>query len=296
MQVNNIATQVNDLLKNAPKVLLVTRENPTWDGIFSILALNNYLLGLGKQTCLVSGEIANPDNINGVSDFVTSIPPRNLVISFDYVEGSIEKVSYNVEGNKFNLVVTPRGGLINPEKVNYSYSGEIYDVVFVVDVPELPLIAKAAVGINETPNITLINVDHTQINTLYGQINFVDVGRASSSEMVLELIDQLSGLNMYNATLLYQGIKAATQNFSLGVKSETLKNAALCLKVIESAQLSSEGGESTKKDFPQEGAKNLTQEPHLEDGQSEAKATEVESTPDSSWLTPKIFRNSQLEN
>ncbi|OGY28252.1 MAG: hypothetical protein A3F33_03835 [Candidatus Woykebacteria bacterium RIFCSPHIGHO2_12_FULL_43_10] len=296
MQINNIGTQVNGLLEGTQKVMIVTRENPTWDGIFSILALNEYLIRLGKQTCLVSGEISNPDNISGVSGFVNSIPPRNLVISFDYVEGSIEKVSYNVEGDKFNLVVTPRGGLINPEKVNYSYSGEIYDVVFVIDVPELPLIAKGAVGVNETPNTTLINIDHTQINTLYGQINFVDVGRASSSEMVLELLNQLSGLNSDNATLLYQGIKAATQNFSLGVKSETLKNAAHCLKVVESAEIGPEGISGTRKDSQDTEAKDVAPESVEEPTKLETKPVESEKTPDSSWLSPKIFRNSQLEN
>lgn len=281
MQINNVASQIRDLVKNAQKALLITRESPTLDGVYSLAALKKYLEGENKQVSLVAGELPEGADLYEKEKISQILAPRNLVISFDYVEGSIEKVSYNVEGSKFNLVITPRDSSINPQQINYSYSGETFDLIFVVDVPEMSLLAKGASNLtHDYGNVPIINLDHTQVNSLYGQINFVDPSRSSTSEIVAELLSQLQKLNPESAALIYQGIKAATHNFSLGVKAQALETAATCLRVLEnssSRQLQKEPGPEQKT------------EP-----QSQDQAFQEETAPDSSWLSPKIFRGSHI--
>lgn len=281
MQINNVASQIRDLVKNAQKALLITRESPTLDGVYSLVALKKYLEGENKQISLVAGELPEGADLYEKEKISQSLAPRNLVISFDYVEGSIEKVSYNVEGSKFNLVITPRGSSINPQQINYSYSGETFDLIFVVDVPEMSLLAKGASNLtHDYGNVPIINLDHTQVNSLYGQINFVDPSKSSTSEIVAELLSQLEKLSPESAALIYQGIKAATHNFSLGVKAQALETAATCLRVLEnssSSQLQKEPGPEQKTD-----------------PQSQDKVFQEETAPDSSWLSPKIFRGSHI--
>lgn len=285
MQINNVASQIKDLIQTSTRILLITRENPTLDGVYSLLALDKYLKDLGKQTLLVAGKIET-ENIPGVENILSSLPPRNLVISFDYAEGSIEKVSYNVEGNRFNLVITPRSNSINPEQINYSYSGEEFDLIISVDVPDVSLMARGGSNISTNfANTPLVNLDHTQTNTLYGHINFVDPNVSSTSEIVVRLLGQLQALGSTQSELLYQGIKAATHDFTLGVKASTFEGAALCLRTLE---------ETTSHLIPP----NITiqENPEIKEKPSEAPASEEEATPDSSWLVPKIFRSSRSPN
>src|SRR3990167_10040629 len=162
MQVNNVASQINDLVEKSKRVLLISRANPTLDGIYALLALKCYLKSLNKQIILVAGELPEAKELFEKEEIVGSLPARNLVISFDYVEGSIEKVSYNVEGNKFNLVITPKTNSITPDQINYSYSGDSFDLIISVDIPQLSLIAKSVNNIeHEFHDVPIINIDHT---------------------------------------------------------------------------------------------------------------------------------------
>ena len=306
MQINNVASQIKDLIDKSKKILVVTRENPTMDGIYSVLAIDKYLALVGKQALLVSGDFTRDPEVDQAK-IAKDLPVRNLIISFDYVEGSIEKVSYNVEGNKFNLVITPKTNSITPDQINYSYSGDSFDLIISVDIPQLSLIAKSVNNIeHEFHDVPIINIDHTQINTLYGQINYVDPDKASTSEILLELFTNLKKLDAPICKLLYLGIKNATQNFNLSVKSTTLVSAANCLKVIETDTPSSEQTANDQPESAGSSESNTTDKNNLEVNDSTKKAAEsveeqkeqpkAETVPDSSWYVPKIFRSSQSDN
>ena len=75
----------------------------------------------------------------GIDKISEKIGNRNLIISFDYKEDSIEKVSYNVEGEKFNLVIQPRSGYppLDKSSVDFSYEGIDADVIFVIGAQKL---------------------------------------------------------------------------------------------------------------------------------------------------------------
>lgn len=70
----------------------------------------------------------------GVDQIKTELPGRNLVISFDYVKDSIEKVSYNVENGKFNLLVQPKPGHqpLSADNVGFNLAGNSADLVVLV--------------------------------------------------------------------------------------------------------------------------------------------------------------------
>lgn len=91
----------------------------------------------------------------GVDQIKTELPGRNLVISFNYVKDAIEKVSYNVENGKFNLLVQPKAGHqpLSAENVSFQLAGNQADLVILVgsaaapaagqDLPTLSLIKNA---------------------------------------------------------------------------------------------------------------------------------------------------------
>ena len=105
-------TKSRELIEKSQDILIVTHEHPTADSIGSSLSLMLGLISLGKKVTVVCPDQVTVElsNFIGVNKIVSDVSKQNFTISLDYVEGSIEKVSYNIEGEKFNLVIEPRPG------------------------------------------------------------------------------------------------------------------------------------------------------------------------------------------
>ncbi|MCJ7739765.1 DHH family phosphoesterase [Candidatus Microgenomates bacterium] len=236
--------QVKPLIDQAQSVLIVTHSNATLDSLAASLSLYLALTARGKQV-----SVSCPDQIRvefshlvGL-DKISSNPNlneksgKNLVISFPYEEGSIEKVSYNIENGSFNLVVEPREGYpqITPEVINYSFSGNGGDnnLIITVDTPQLTSLGQIFQNnqsfFSEKP---VINIDSHPQNSRYGRINLVDNSVSCTSELVASLFSML-GLTIDPdiSGNLYAGIVDGTKNFtSPQTTAGTFETVALCLK------------------------------------------------------------------
>ncbi len=82
------------------------------------------------------------------------------------------------------------------------------------------------------PKPFLINIDHHISNTRFGQINWIDPSAASTSEMVLQLLDQLGmPLNQDTAVCLLYGIVGDTMGFRTpNTTSRQLQYAERCME------------------------------------------------------------------
>lgn len=237
MESQAVLLKVKELVDKAREVLLVTHENPTHDSIGSTLALYLGLIGLGKKVT-----IACPDPVTvelssyvGVQKIISDLSNKNFVISLDYVDGSIEKVSYNIEGDKFNLVVEPRVGYepFSQEKVHYSYAGSAADLVIAVDTTNLGGLKKLyEADKNIFASKPVVNVDHHSGNAMFGSVNIVDPQASTTIEVVAQLISTLGvKLTPDIATNIVNAVYNATDNFSSpAVTPLALELAATCLR------------------------------------------------------------------
>lgn len=235
-QVNLAKTQ----LESARNILVALPSESRTDNIAAALALYLSLSAAGKQVSLVSPTemTVNFNHLIGVDKISTTFSAtggKNLIISFPYEEGSIEKVSYNIENNTFNLVIEPREGYpsITPEMMRYSSGNGNYDCVIAIgsaNPEELGQIYSNNRNLfTEKP---VINIDDDSANSNFGKINLVDPASSSISEIVLSLMDQI-GLTIEAdmATNLLAGLTSATDNFaSVQTTAGTFENAALLLK------------------------------------------------------------------
>ncbi len=229
--------QLQQPLVEAKNILILITADPSLDYVASGLAL---YLSLKKQDKNVA--IGCPSEMTvafnrliGIDKVSSQIGNRNLVISFAYVKDSIEKVSYNIEDDKFNLVVEPKANFppLDIDKVNYSYSGVDADLVFVVGASKLEDLGKLYETNKKLFNEKLVvNIDSKFNNTKFGKINFHDSKRASCSEIIVELLKKLNlPLDKDIATNLYGGIKTSTSNFQApNVNASTFEAAAWCLQ------------------------------------------------------------------
>jgi hypothetical protein len=142
---------------------------------------------------------------------------NNLVISFPYVDGSIDKVDYKIDQGKFNLIVIPRPGFdrITQQDLSYSYSGGTADCIIVLGCDQL-----SAIGALFTQNQALfdsvpviINIDNHEANQNFGNINIVSP--VSLLELVYQTITSLiPSLTPAIATQLYAALNTSTQQLT----------------------------------------------------------------------------------
>lgn len=277
-------TKVKDLLAKAKDVLIVTHEKPTDDSVGSSLALCLGLASLGKKVT-----VACPDamtvglsNYVGVNKIIADIAvKKNFIISLDYIDGSIEKVSYNIEGDKFNLVIEPRLGFdsFSSDKVHYSYASGNADLIIAVDTIHLGGLKNLYEGNKDVfDGKPLINVDRHPNNAQYGAVNLVDVTASTTAEVVARILSMLGvKLTVDIATNLLNAVYGGTANFTAAnvsagafdVASVALKAGGKRFGVVE--EMAPQVGETIVPEIP----------------------VPAVQTP-SDWLKPKIFKSSGL--
>jgi len=278
--------RIVEVISKKSSGVIITPSNSSADTIASATSLYLALIKLGKTVSLVSSTPVKLDFV-GADKFQNALTTTgdNLVISFPYSDGSIDKVDYNIQNNNFNLIVTPRAGYpkLNPDQVKYGYSGGNVDFIIVIDSTTL-----ANLGTIYSDNQTkfqgkeLINIDRHLTNSFFGSINFVNKSASSTSELVMKLIQALNiEMDKDIATNLYGGLVAATNNFSsYSVTAETFELAAQLLKLG-----------AVKKAFRQP----IIRPPSF--SQKPINMIEKEPIPNQGnqsqdWLKPKIFQNS----
>lgn len=297
--------KAKDMVMAAKDIVVVTHGNPTMDSMGGSLALMLGLVSLGKQSTVIC-----PDPMTvGLSNFVGAdkvsrqFGKKNFVISLDYDDGSIEKVSYNIEGKKFNLVVEHRPGFepMTSDKVQYAYQGVSADLIISVDT--LNFTQLGSVYEQQKASFAgkqIINIDFHDANANYGVINLVDPGASSTSELVAEFLATLGvKLTTDIAANLLNAIYEATNNFqNPNVTSMAFEVASVCLKAgakrfgVATAATVREAPQPTINTAVKEepkifvGSTPVTPQP-LVQPQAQPKAT-----PPDDWLKPKIFKSS----
>jgi len=236
----NFQEEVNKIknsLVDAREVLVVINKTPNLDSVASGLALYLGLSKLGKKvTIFCEDEIkVEFSDLIGVNKITNGLGGKNFIVSLDYKEGSIDKVSYNIEGDKFNLVIEPRPDApqLTSENVHYSYSGAAADLIFVVDASSLKDLGKIYEKKKEIfVREKIVNISCRQGNENFGKVNLVVSQAASNSEIVILLLKSLGmQLDQDIATNLLAGISFSTNNFnSPKTNATTFETAALCLR------------------------------------------------------------------
>ena len=291
MDFTNDIAKIKEILDKAQDVLVVTHERPTGDSMGSTLALYLGLAGLGKRVTVACPDpmVVEHSNFVGANKVVSSLGKKNFVISLDYVDGSIEKVSYNIEGDKFHLVIEPRPGFdeFSSDKVHYSYAGSSSQLIFIVDTIHLGGLKKLFDDDKELfASKPIVNVDRHPNNAHYGHTNMVDPQASSTAELVAQLLVGLGvALTQDIATNLLNAVYGATNNF---------QNPNMTVGAFEVAATAMKAGGKrfvapavVSEEIP---AKEVVAPPVVAPMIEQAKPTKAPPE----WLKPKIFKSSNL--
>lgn len=288
---------IKELVSTANNILIVTHGVPSMDSMGSALALYAGLTGMGKHVVVATPTpmIVEFSNFVGADKVVTAIGKKAFVISLDYVEGSIEKVSYNIEGNKFNLVIEPRGGFdgFSQDQVTYTQSGAAFDLIFACDTVNLGELGKLY---EENKALfadkPIINIDTRSTNARYGKINLIDPLAVGTVELISVVMSGIGiKLTADIATNLLNALYGATEHFMGRVTARAFEIAAICIKAgaIRFDQ------KQTAQPLPavQPIADQQKTETHsTSSGQVPAASPSIQAPEE--WLKPKIFKSSNI--
>ncbi|OGY24153.1 MAG: hypothetical protein A2172_01250 [Candidatus Woykebacteria bacterium RBG_13_40_15] len=262
-------TLLANLIQTSKKILIFVGENPSIDCLAAAIFLEENLSGENKSLEVVaSGNI--PDSFKSFSEKISNkASAKKLVISFNWKELAVEKVSYNLEGDNFNFIVTPRNRKISGEEVKISYQGQEEDLIIVLGVSALSELEYFSGSSSDKP---MINIDKSNKNELFGTLNFVN-SQADSISAIVASIFEKANLPVKLATsgdLLILGIRSATNNFNNVLDPATFEAAAFGARLKERV----EERDNLK---PKEELKEETNIP-------------------ADWLAPKVLHSKEIHN
>lgn len=284
---------------------IVLPPQPNIDVVAASCALYLSLLQKGINLILSCESDIELDLV-GAEKFKKSLsaPGDNLVISFPYVDGAIDKIDYRIENDRFNLIIVPRekGKKLDTKQVNFYYTGGSFDFIITLNVPTL-----ASLGSLYQNNLEvfqgreIINIDRHFTNSGFGTLNLVIKNISSLSELIYLVLKE-GGFNIDKdiATNLFAGIASATNNFtSYSTTADTFQTIAELLrqgaikKIIKTGEASSSKiSFSAKPHFSQSvNLENKTVKP-INEIEKETKTEKP--TPPEEWLKPKIFKGGGL--
>lgn len=207
------------VLKKANHVLILPSSPLDADGLGSALSLYLALKKLDKKVTIVAEENI-PQSYNflpGISVVTKELNfVRDFIVTIDCRENAPGKIRHEIQGNKINIFITPQTGLISKEQVSFNAGSLPYDCLVAVDAADPSQFGKLYENATELFHLVpVLNIDHHASNNSFGKINWVDILAASTTTLVLSLIEEL-GPNLMDAdiaTLLLAGLITDTGSF-----------------------------------------------------------------------------------
>lgn len=218
---DNVTLQkIRELIDKNDKIGIAVGKNPTVDTMASALTLSLGLSEYGKRAPVASASqpLVEHSSLVGIDKVKSGFEGEgggDLVVSFPYHEGEIEKVSYTIDSGYLNIVVKAgeQGLTFNEADVKFRRGGSgAPSLLFIVGTSRLsdlgPLFDPEALK-----NTQIVNIDNKPDNQGFGDVSAVMPHVASVSELIADLLYYLGiDLTQDMAQNLMNGIADGTNN------------------------------------------------------------------------------------
>ncbi|PIS14674.1 hypothetical protein COT64_01395 [Candidatus Shapirobacteria bacterium CG09_land_8_20_14_0_10_39_12] len=280
-------SELQEKISASGKILVALPQRPSFDQVASALSLFLSLQQSGKTvfiTCPTSMTVEF-NRLVGVDKITEKVHGTDLIVSFDYSSDQVEKVSYNDDNGKPNLVIQIKNGApaLLEKQARFSYAGIGADLIITLGIKDINALSQNS----DYGTDNIINIDIDPLNGNFGQVNVVDSQSSSISEVVLGIISGLGlPLDVDTAQNILAGIWEKTNGLSLPrVSADTYESVAICLRL---GAVKPQGSEQRKPPvFTQRQPFNQPK-PQIEEKPREAQKPPVK--PPADWFEPKIFK------
>ncbi len=309
-------TKIKEAIEKYNNIAIAVAANPLMDEMAAALSLYLVISTLGKNVSIASPTtpLVEVSNLVGIDRVQTTLggATGDLVVSFPYREGEIEKVSYTRDNNFLNIVVKAGelGLNFDEKQVRFTRGGASPELLFVIGAERVTDLGNLY-DVNNLKDTVLINIDNKGQNQGYGDIVMVSNKFSSISEAVANLIISLNyRLDIDTAENLIDGITSATNNFqSPNTSSLAFEMAGILMRTgaqratqqvlsprqtprqdefIKQTERKVRAEEIERKEIRQPGQQVQTSQPSQLNQAREVKQT----PPPDDWLEPKIYKGS----
>ena len=223
--------EIKNLLGTA-KTALITVPQLNIDSVGSALALALLLKKSNVTTKVFCPQKAdaNYTKLNGLELLTDVYNQNDLIVTLDYPLDQIEKVSYNQDGGKLNLVVQTKENSpkVAENQILISNQAAVADINFILGDETL-----LGANTNMVNKGNWINISPANIEKTWANVNIIDQD-APFSEILTFLLPMLDlQLTPESAKNLLIALRVATQSFSVNVSPETFEAGANCLRATQ---------------------------------------------------------------
>ncbi len=216
---NQALQKIKDTIASASKVSIAVSATPSVDQMAAALALSLSLQSQGKSVTVVSPTepIVELSSLVGIDKVKTSNEGTggDLVVSFPYREGEIEKVSYTIENGSLNIVVKAgeMGLTFSEQDVQFKRGSDKPELLFTIGAARLSDV-EGMFPEGSLQDVTVINIDNSSENEGFGAMVLVSPRFSSLSEQMADLMLNLGyDIDVDASQNLLSGIINATNNF-----------------------------------------------------------------------------------
>lgn len=211
--------KLKDAIAKSNSIGIAVGQNPSVDEMGAALSLYLLLKGANKRVSIAAptDPIVEISSLVGIDKVQRKFggDAGDLVVSFPYQEGEIEKVSYTLENNFLNIIVkaSEQGLSFDQKDVRFSHGSGSIDLLIVVGAASLNEIGDV-IDSQKLSNIRIINIDNKPNNQNYGDIVLVSPQASSVSEHIADIVLTLGfQIEQDAAQNLFDGVMYATKNF-----------------------------------------------------------------------------------
>lgn len=295
--------RLREILAREEKITIMVGKNPSLDSMAAATALYLALEKTGKKTVIAcpTSPIVELSNLVGIDKVVTSLTDsggQDLTMVLPYQKGKIEKISYNIEGDKIHLVIKagPDGLGFETQDIRFTKSGGSTGggLIFLVGV-ENPQDLDNLYSQDLANSSTVVVLSNKTSQGLIEQAILIeDTQAASISELAGELLKNLqSPLDLDIAQNLMQGIVQATNNFQGKTSPLSFEIFGLLLRYGAPRQASSIQMAAPPPVWEVGQEAKIEPVVEKEEKNPEEKKDQLQNPPED-WLTPKIYKGSML--
>nr|MBI5455665.1 hypothetical protein [Candidatus Levybacteria bacterium] len=296
-------SKIKEAIEKYNSIAIATRKDPSVDEMGAALSLYLSLKTTGKAVSIAtpSNPLVEVSSLVGIDEVKTNLGSESgdLVVSFPYKEGEIEKVSYTRDDNFLNIVVKAGElGLGFSEKdVKFTRGAVAPELLFVIGSPRVSDLGNLF-DVTILKDTIVVNIDNKAENQGYGDILMVSGRLSSVCEAIANLILGLNlKMDLDIAQNLMLGIATATDNFqsehtsalAFEMAGVLLRQGALRPSNSLPRRKLSANFENDQFEEKKEEVKPRVQKQIIEEIKQEQKST---LNPPEDWLEPKIYKGS----
>lgn len=216
-----VLQKLKDAIGKSNSIGIAVGSNPSVDEMGAALSLYLLLKNANKKVSIASPtdpivEISSLVGINKVQRQFGG-DAGDLVVSFPYQEGEIEKVSYTLDeqNSLLNIIVkaSAQGLSFDDQDVRFTRGSGSIDLLITVGAASLADIGDV-IDQQKLSEIRVINIDNKANNQGFGDVVLVQPQASSVSEFMTDIVLTLGfSIEQDAAQNLMSGILFATKNF-----------------------------------------------------------------------------------